>query len=648
MKLFSQMKRPGVTVAGIFTLALGSAVLLCGAGSVPVENFTPQGPMQSDLNAGGHNLTNIATISAANLTLSGTLTGPSIQAPITLTTSGTSGAATFSSNTLNIPQYGGGGTSYAFTVPLTLNTGTVSIARNSSGDTQIYTVPASSVLLVFGDSIAAAYTVSTTTCWEYYLSKLVPNMDIYSFAVVGTTAGPSSSTSASGLAFMAGASGSYTKWSNGTVTTGSGSFATILSGYSGAKFAIPAYGANDDRGINSTTAANFLTSMQSIYGSLHALGCQVIQTSITPQGAAAYPTAQREAYNDQLRAAGPPYVASGTATWDFVADVAAQLGNPYDTNYFQGDVIHPNPNGQLVYAAQIFRALTHQGNTFTSLTAPALPIASDGNAYLSSSALVINSPTTPSTSGQILTVGTRAGTGTPITVDNGTSTTMMVNANGYIINNAISINSPTVPSATAQVLTIGTRGSSSAVPLTVDNGSSTEMQSLKDGGINIGTGGISINSPTGETSSGSDLILGTRGGTNNLIHGDNGSSPIFNINSSGAISLCQGITNAGTISETGTIAVSGPINSTATQTTVNGSSAGSAVFSEPFQGTSYKKVVIELGSTLSGTASYSFPAAFGNAPAVVNSDPAVTSVSTTAVTVTGTLALPRTVVLEGY
>jgi len=62
-------------------------VLLCGAGSVPVEDFTPQGPMQSDLNAGGHNLTNIATISATNLTISGTLTAPGIQAPIALTTS---------------------------------------------------------------------------------------------------------------------------------------------------------------------------------------------------------------------------------------------------------------------------------------------------------------------------------------------------------------------------------------------------------------------------------------------------------------------------------------------------------------------------------------------------------------------------------
>ena len=42
------------------------------------------------------------------------MAGTDYQAPITLTTTGSSGAATFSSNTLNIPQYSGGGAA-AFT-----------------------------------------------------------------------------------------------------------------------------------------------------------------------------------------------------------------------------------------------------------------------------------------------------------------------------------------------------------------------------------------------------------------------------------------------------------------------------------------------------------------------------------------------------
>ena len=63
---FFRKKRPAATVAAIFGVALSSVLLLCGAGSVPVKNLLPQGTMQGDLDAGGHNLTNAATVSAAN------------------------------------------------------------------------------------------------------------------------------------------------------------------------------------------------------------------------------------------------------------------------------------------------------------------------------------------------------------------------------------------------------------------------------------------------------------------------------------------------------------------------------------------------------------------------------------------------------
>lgn len=63
-------------VAGIFSVALSSVLLLCGAGSVPIENLLPQGVMQGDLNAGGHNLTNAATLSAANVAATNSLTVP--------------------------------------------------------------------------------------------------------------------------------------------------------------------------------------------------------------------------------------------------------------------------------------------------------------------------------------------------------------------------------------------------------------------------------------------------------------------------------------------------------------------------------------------------------------------------------------------
>ncbi len=56
-----------MTLAGVFSVALVSVLLLCGAGSVPIENFSPQGPMQADLNAGGHSVTNAATVSGTNV-----------------------------------------------------------------------------------------------------------------------------------------------------------------------------------------------------------------------------------------------------------------------------------------------------------------------------------------------------------------------------------------------------------------------------------------------------------------------------------------------------------------------------------------------------------------------------------------------------
>jgi len=61
MILFRTRKH-GATLAGVFSVALGSALLLCGAGPTPTGNV-----QNADVNANGFSLTNAATVSAASV-----------------------------------------------------------------------------------------------------------------------------------------------------------------------------------------------------------------------------------------------------------------------------------------------------------------------------------------------------------------------------------------------------------------------------------------------------------------------------------------------------------------------------------------------------------------------------------------------------
>jgi len=119
----SLTKRRGATLAGVFSLALGCVALLCGAGSAPIENLLPQGAMQGDLNAGGHSLTNAATVSATNVCVTG------------LTSQATVG--TDSSGNLVAGSGGGGGGGGS----ITLGTNQSGVLTLSSGVLDFAAVP---------------------------------------------------------------------------------------------------------------------------------------------------------------------------------------------------------------------------------------------------------------------------------------------------------------------------------------------------------------------------------------------------------------------------------------------------------------------------------------------------------------------------
>lgn len=94
----------------------------------------------------------------------------------------------------------------------------------------------------------------------------------------------------------------------------------------------------------------------------------------------------------------------------------------------------------------------------------------------------------------------------------------------------------------------------------------------------------------------------------------------------------------------------GQLGLSTTQTTVSGSTSGTAVFSQPFNGIAYKRVIVYC-NTLLGTASYTFPTAFTNTPTIISDNgPAssvVTTLNTTTVVITGATTTGF-IIIEGY
>lgn len=174
--------------------------------------------------------------------------------------------------------------------------------------------------------------------------------------------------------------------------------------------------------------------------------------------------------------------------------------------------------------------------------------------------------------------------------------------------------------------TVGISASSSKNYVT-DNTTAATSSTCSVGGIYQTSGRYW----TGSASGADDILL-----TPSCVGGSNGAETltIGNTGSSGPF----------------TSAVSGYIAPNAPMTSVNCSTSGTVQFAEPETGSADKRVKA-YANACTGTASFTFPVAFANTPAIVTTDElaaaVVTAKSTTAMTVTGT-ATTGFLILEGW
>jgi hypothetical protein len=772
MNFFSKTKRPGVTLAGIFSLALTTVVLLCGAGAVPIENFAPQGAMQSDLNAGGHNVTNAGTVSATNFTG----TGASAFAPASGSTNYVAGNTDTLGSTIvtttntvssvfikpqqslvapglalrNGPQSGnivcyGDSLTYGIGSSLVGTSGTYYGAVDSyPGELQAMSFGLA--MSVFNLGISG---ITTATASTDYAQGAVDSTITTNSTTTATVTGSTSGLPASGyLASQYVPVGTTYTLSGTTLTlsvaaTGSGTskpasfLATPLGagyypGYTGtahwlspaitghaayADYFLMNLGTNDYYvgGItatgNVTNGTTALSSLSIVTGSSVSgaaitacdgynvfingalVGTFTHTSSTTGNLSVSYAGATGAGVTIKLCSQPTSWQASYTALVNkAVADgytvIVESLIPAYNTGYAQGQFQENRTlfnawlqstyfNGAVahVYFADVGSLPQFQSNSSIYFSTSQPHLTGNGyaqwanliNAQMSlqlSAALAnyllpfsrygINAGWLPAAAARMdqanaftggdQTVGQSVGTYRTLYVYGDISMQGSTN-NGHsrpqlILNGVSDVPSIILQENGTGVLTLKPLNSSSA--------SIALNPTYTNGGLQFGYALITdddaftVNSVNGfynaiftlSNNNGTNTNIFTQTSSALTVAGNNGAGTWLSVNNTTGAATMKAIASTS-------------FNPCAAPTTVNGSTAGTAVFAEPFQGTSYKMVTVHCAG-LNGTASYTFPAAYTNTPVVTFASPgiAASSLSATAVTLSATGAASGFVKIE--